>query len=312
MLSMERVDCILKEVIEKIIVSCVPLGHLDSTPEEAVKAGDLGLGFLYYAMSRTLKPDNVVLIGSYRGFSVICFALGLLHNGKGILHFIDSSQVDGFWTDQERVKEHFSQFGVKKHIRLYNTSTQSCLENIPLFSAGVPFIDILFVDGDHSLTGISFDYIKFGALVKERGIICLHDSFVGGIGKTAWQVAEFLSGLKVALYESLLIEVAKGLTIIKKVKNRLVDSEHIQKRVNIKRAFDTFQEELSITNHAWAQIQVNELQSLFSDVMMDIADYERTLEIRYRYLTQSNKTMLEQIAHLKKENKRLQAVLNSK
>ena len=304
---MQWSNFLVKEVIEKIILSGVPLGHFDTTKEEAIQTGDLGLGFFYYAMSRVMKPKNIVLIGSYRGFSLICFALGLAHNGEGIVHFIDSSLLDDFWKNDKRVKNHFSQFGVEKHVRYYNTSTKACLEKFSLFSSGVPFIDILFIDGDHSLTGVSFDYFEFGALVKGGGIICLHDSFVGGMGKTAWQVAEFLNTLHVDLYESLTIEVAQGLTIIKKLNNELINSEHIQKKAMIKKLLDILRERGSGNNHEQAQIK--ELQSLFCDLMKDITDFERILEIRYKFLTQSNKTMLDQIVRLKQENKRLQHLI---
>ena len=37
---------------------------------------NLGFGFLYYGLVRTLRPRHVVVIGSGFGFSVVCLALG--------------------------------------------------------------------------------------------------------------------------------------------------------------------------------------------------------------------------------------------
>lgn len=292
-------DFLNKELVEKLIMAGVPLGHFESTNEEAIRTGDLGLGFIYYAMVRIFKPKNVVVIGSYRGYSVICFALGLAHNGIGVVHFIDSSEVDDFWKDKKRAEEHFSRFGVKRYIRLYNETTETCLKKLSIFSSGEPFIDILFIDGDHSLRGVSFDYFKFGALVKKGGFICLHDSFVGGMGKSAWQVAEFLSSLHIDLYESLTIETAKGLTIIKKLDNELISSEHIRKKARIEELLYKIRE----------QNVVDELHISIRDLIKDITDYERILEMRYRFLVRTNKSMLGQIAHLKLENKRLHSLL---
>ncbi len=40
---------------------------------------------------------------------------------------------------------------------------------------GRKLIDILFIDGDHSLFGVMNDYVRFSPLVKKGGIIAFHD-----------------------------------------------------------------------------------------------------------------------------------------
>jgi len=49
---------------------------------------NIGFGFLYYGLVRTLRPAHAVVIGSGFGFSVVCLALGLNDNGAGALSFV--------------------------------------------------------------------------------------------------------------------------------------------------------------------------------------------------------------------------------
>lgn len=58
-------------------------GHKDFTscnPEE---------GLLYYSFVRNLRPDVVIEIGSYIGFSTICIALALKENKNGFVYAVD-------------------------------------------------------------------------------------------------------------------------------------------------------------------------------------------------------------------------------
>ena len=41
---------------------------------------NLGLGWLYYALARLLRPRIVVVIGSYRGFAPLVFGRALADN----------------------------------------------------------------------------------------------------------------------------------------------------------------------------------------------------------------------------------------
>src|SRR5919106_2680852 len=74
------------ELIERIFSEARPLGHHEDRGHL-----NLGFGFLYYALARTLRPRHVVVIGSGYGFSVACLALGLRDNRKGRLSFVDPS-----------------------------------------------------------------------------------------------------------------------------------------------------------------------------------------------------------------------------
>jgi hypothetical protein len=63
-------------LINKILYQAKPLGH-----HEAKESLNLGFGFLYYGLVRSLRPKHIVVIGSGYGFSVICLALACISFG---------------------------------------------------------------------------------------------------------------------------------------------------------------------------------------------------------------------------------------
>jgi hypothetical protein len=64
---------------------------------------NLGLGWIYYALARVLRPATAVVIGSYRGFVPLVLGKALQDNGGGEVIFVDPSLVDDFWKDPTAV-----------------------------------------------------------------------------------------------------------------------------------------------------------------------------------------------------------------
>lgn len=158
-----------------------PFGH-----HEDPKSLNLGFGYMYYGLVRTLRPQHILIIGSGYGFSVVCFALGLKDNGKGNLSFIDPSYSllkngpfktiggVGFWDDTDAVKAHFQRFEVDHLIRHYKMRSD---EFFPLFeSLKLPPIDLAFIDGSHAYKDVKYDFIKVLERAKRNTYILLHDS----------------------------------------------------------------------------------------------------------------------------------------
>ncbi len=75
-----------RQTIEAIFSFAKPMGH-----HEDPSCLNLGFGFLYYGLVRSLRPSHIIVIGSGFGFSVVCLALGLKDNLHGRLTFIDPS-----------------------------------------------------------------------------------------------------------------------------------------------------------------------------------------------------------------------------
>ena len=157
-----------------------PLGHNEN-------AGNLnlGFGFLYYGLARMLRPEQVLVIGSGFGFSVVCLALGLKDNGLGRLSFVDPSYsvfkhgpmatVGGTaqWDDPDRVKAHFARFGVEHLVSHHKlTSAQFFAQR----AATLPAIDLAFIDGSHAYVDVRRDFLNTLHHTRRNTYVLLHDT----------------------------------------------------------------------------------------------------------------------------------------
>lgn len=137
---------------------------------------NLGLGWLYYALGRIVRPRHAVVIGSYRGFVPLVMGKALQDNLEpGLLTFIDPSLADDFWTDPTRVAGYFQGFGLQ-NIRHYRMTTQQFVESDPY--RALEEIGLVFVDGYHSEAQARFDFEAFERLLAPRGIFMFHDSLI--------------------------------------------------------------------------------------------------------------------------------------
>jgi predicted O-methyltransferase YrrM len=134
---------------------------------------DLGLGWLYYAQVRTLRPTQVVCIGSWRGFVPLVLAKGLQDNGNGgRVTFIDPSLVDDFWTDPQHVRDWWARFGID-NIDHHRLTTQAFVQSAAMASLGP--VGLLFVDGLHTAEQARFDHEAFVPLLTPDAVVCFHD-----------------------------------------------------------------------------------------------------------------------------------------
>jgi predicted O-methyltransferase YrrM len=135
---------------------------------------NLGLGWLYYAMARTIRPNQVAVIGSYRGFVPLVLARALQDNGEGgVVHFVDPSLVDDFWKDPEAVRSHFESFG-QRNIRHYPVTTQEFVDSEAY--RGLGEVGLVFVDGYHTREQARFEFEAFLPLLSAQGVFIFHDS----------------------------------------------------------------------------------------------------------------------------------------
>lgn len=169
------------ELIEDIFRHARPLGH-----HEERERLNLGFGFIYYALARTLRPKHVLVIGSGYGFSVACFALALRDNGAGRLSFVDPSYsmlADGpfktvggtsQWDDEAKVARRFERFGVADRVTHYRMRSEEFFARYE--DLGLPELDVAFVDGNPSFDNVRGDF--HGALrrMRRNGYLLLHDT----------------------------------------------------------------------------------------------------------------------------------------
>lgn len=183
---------------------------------------NLGFGWLYYGLTRLIRPSVVVVIGSWRGFSPLVFGKGLADNLEpGQLHFIDPSLVDDFWKDPNAVRAHFARHGI--------TNVQHHLLTTQQFVAtdtyrALPHVDLLFVDGYHTAEQARFDHEAFAPLLSEKGLALFHDSCSERISKIygpenayRYTVRDYLAELKRdPQFQVLDLPFAEGVTLVRK------------------------------------------------------------------------------------------------
>jgi predicted O-methyltransferase YrrM len=136
---------------------------------------NLGLGWLYYALARTMRPATVVVIGSWRGFVPMMFARALHDNNDGgRVVFIDPSLADDFWRDADKVSQYFAGHGIS-NVRHYLMTTQQFVDTADYRE--LHDIGIHFVDGYHTEQQVRFDHESFAGRMVHNGITLFHDSF---------------------------------------------------------------------------------------------------------------------------------------
>ncbi len=192
---------------------------------------NLGMGWLYYGLARLIRPQIVLVIGSYRGFAPVVFARALADNSEGgEVYFVDPSLVDDFWKDPERVRTHFKELGVT-NIRHFLMTTQEFVETEDYRS--IREIGIAFIDGYHTEEQSQFDYEAVEHLISPGGITLFHDSMLISTARIygperAYErrVKFFIDQLKndptLSVFD---LPYSPGLTLVRKCGDDLLESD---------------------------------------------------------------------------------------
>src|SRR3989304_8487725 len=136
----------------------------DNWHEIDKKTGNLGYGWIHYALIRVFKPQRVLVIGSRFGYIPAICALACKDNRTGRVDFVDASYDYrksnnrqhwggmGFW-GYVNSNEYFGKFALEKHIALHIMTSKD-------FSIKYPKgkWDYINLDGDHSYKGVKFDF----------------------------------------------------------------------------------------------------------------------------------------------------------
>lgn len=216
-------------LLQEIFERAKPLGH-----HEKAENLNLGFGFLYYGLARSLRPKHLLVIGSGFGFSVVCFALGLKDNGEGMLTFVDPSYSllkDGpfktiggadYWSRPQKVLEHFKRFGLEDIVTHYKLRSDQFFASYK--ALGLPPIDIAFIDGSHAYDDVKHDFLKTVDHVHKNSYILLHDSniyvreIIGHAGVKKW-----IKALKKEkeFFEIINFPFSSGVTLVRILQNKL-------------------------------------------------------------------------------------------
>lgn len=132
-----------------------------------------------YRLASGLGPDSTIVeIGSWKGKSTYCLARGLRHGRVVAIDPFDAAGEQGsheiYITHRgsgpllDQFTQRMRTLGVADKIEvLQGYSTQ--------FVGQVPRIDLLFIDGDHSIHGCGFDYLNYAPALAPGGYIAFHD-----------------------------------------------------------------------------------------------------------------------------------------
>lgn len=131
-----------------------------------------------------LKPQKVVEIGVYGGKSLVPMAFALKENGTGKVYGIDPwdalESIQGmegdnytWWkaVDHEKIlrglNKRIEKFQLQKQIKLVRSTSEK--------ASPIHHIDLLHIDGNHSLKTSYLDVTKWVPLMNSGGIIVFDD-----------------------------------------------------------------------------------------------------------------------------------------
>jgi hypothetical protein len=132
-----------------------------------------------YKLSRSCKPGaRIVEIGSWKGKSTYCLAKGLR---DGVIVAIDPFDGAGdceagtFYRVMKGNTPLLDQFraNLSRYDLLRKVEIKVGLSN--QFANQIGPVDMLFIDGDHSIAGCEYDFRTFAPDVRVGGVLAFHD-----------------------------------------------------------------------------------------------------------------------------------------
>ncbi len=133
--------------------------------------------FLYKSSKRMSENGEVVEIGSWKGRSTICLAMGARASGKTKIHAIDIHKGDescGFENTFAEFKKNIKKFSVADVVvPLVMTSKKAA----KLWSKKKKPISFLWIDGSHKYEDVKKDVNMWKKYLIDGGMIAFHDTF---------------------------------------------------------------------------------------------------------------------------------------
>lgn len=140
--------------------------------------GNLGLGFVHFALVTACKPKQILCIGSKRGYIPAVLALACKENGVGHVDFVDAAydkqDRKRFWGGagtwgKVNPKDHFSFLDIQKHMTVHVMTSQD------FFRRNKKRYQYIYIDGDHSYEGVKRDYNLSWQRLDKNGFMVFHD-----------------------------------------------------------------------------------------------------------------------------------------
>ncbi len=138
------------------------------------KNNNLGFGLLHYAFIRNIRPHNVLVIGSQRGYAPAICGIACKDEEFGHVDFVDAGYSTeephawgglGIWKTAD--KTYWKSIGCENIIKIHNMR----LEN---FTSDKKY-QYIYIDGDHSYEGVKKDFYFCIDLLDSNGYMTFHD-----------------------------------------------------------------------------------------------------------------------------------------
>jgi len=121
---------------------------------------------ILYEFALEIKPENILEIGvGSKGQSTKIFLSALKENNKGRLISIDDNKRQLLYKDIE------SEFEGYWKMYVGNSHNEAIFEKVK----DIEF-DLMFIDGDHSYDGVKKDFEMYVPLLKDNGLVLMHDT----------------------------------------------------------------------------------------------------------------------------------------
>jgi predicted O-methyltransferase YrrM len=138
-------------------------------------------------MSRVneLRPRRLVEIGTAQGGTLFLLAQAAAPDATIVSVDLPGGRFGGGYVDQRAiVYREFARPGQRLELLRADSHDRSTIEAV---AALVGDVDLLFIDGDHTLEGVRSDFADYSPFVRPGGLVALHDvvdgsrDLVGGV-----------------------------------------------------------------------------------------------------------------------------------
>lgn len=190
----------------------------------------------YYSITKMLRPLLIVEIGCFIGFSTQHFAQAVKELGFGSIISIDAFDWDvdagrGLQNRQEVAEYYRNKADVTNIVTFIKGYSDQVYAKVK--PDIVNKIDLLYIDGDHSIQGVFKDFNLYYNDVREGGYLILHDIFPEMCGVDGPRV--LLDALKQSDLVPRHIEVLEmqtkdgfGIALLRRVSNKPVQLSPIK------------------------------------------------------------------------------------
>ncbi len=133
-----------------------------------------------YRLASLLPIGSVIVeIGSWKGKSTYCLARGLRKGSRVVaIDPFDASGEEGSAEIYRATKGEaplYEQFQRRMRALKVANKIQLMRGFSPQFVGRFPRIDLLFIDGDHSVASCDFDYTNYAPYIRVGGYLAIHD-----------------------------------------------------------------------------------------------------------------------------------------